>query len=336
VAALPSCQHKYSLHGSAVEIACEVPGLNIAIDKALGDFTTPEWPDGFTPTLGCVRPYDQTVVLRHLSPSAASIASESGMELYCEGERFWLIDDRWGLAEINLLKGQWQSWILPQPMIDAHEIVERAVLWPLSQVLRSKGIYLLPAASVARSGWGMLILSPFGLEPELEALMRASYRVVGQRWTCLREEDGQIAMLHVPAPLQITNQPRAIGAPMTSRWQDVTSEKYGAMQHHAFCDAVVIVEPGRRPTSRFRPLPRANAVSALKKAWPIEELHPQRRLGILNSKLPQLCQCAEIQLSRRALDVLTLADHLRKLPRRPQPGKLEVTLDARRPRQIPA
>jgi hypothetical protein len=312
VAALPSCQHKYSLHGSAVEVACEVPSLNIAIDRALGEFTTPEWPDGFTPTLGSIRRYDQTVVLRNLSPNAASIGSESGMELYCEGERFWLIDDRWGLTEINLLKGQWQSWILPEPMIDAAEIVERAVLWPLSQLLRSKGVYLLPAASVSRAGWGMLILSPFGLEPELQALMRASYHVVGQRWTCLREEDGQIAMLHMPAPLQITSQSRAIGAaPTTSRWVDVTAEKCGAMQHHAFCDAVVIVEPGRRPTSRFRPLPRANAVSALKKAWPIEELHPQRRLGQMHSKLAQLCQCAELQLSRRPQDVLTLADHLR-------------------------
>jgi hypothetical protein len=56
----------------------------------------------------------------------------------------------------------------------------------------------------------------------------------------------------------------------------------------------------------------------------------------MHSKLAQLCQCAELQLSRRPQDVLTLADHLRKLPRRPQPGKLEVTLDARRPRQIPA
>ncbi len=216
MAALPSCQHKYSLHGAAVEIACEVPSLNIAIDRALGEFTTPEWPEGFTPTLGCIRPYDQTVVLRHLSPSAASIGSESGMEVYCEGERFWLIDDRWGLTEINLLKGTWQSWILPEPMLDAPDMVERAVLWPLAQLLRSKGLYLLPAASVTRSNWGMLILSPFGLQPELDAMMRASYRVVGQRWTCLREEDGQIAMLHMPAPLQITSQPRAIGAVATS------------------------------------------------------------------------------------------------------------------------
>ena len=176
MAALPSCQHKYSLHGSAIEVACEVPGLNIAIDRALGEFTTPDWPDGFTPTLGCVRPYDQTVVLRHLSPNAASITSESGMELYCEGERFWLIDDRWGLTEINLLKGQWQSWILPEPMIDAPKL-SSAILWPLAQLLRSRGLYLLPAASVTRAGWGMLILSPFGLEPELQALLiRTSYR----------------------------------------------------------------------------------------------------------------------------------------------------------------
>jgi hypothetical protein len=320
----------------AIDVACEVPSLNIGIDRALGEFTTAEWPDGFTPTHGCLRPYDQTVVLRHLSPSAISIASESGMELYQEAERFWLIDDRWGLAEINLLKSQWQSWILPDPMMDAAEIVERAVLWPLSQLLRSKGLYLLPATSVARAGWGMLILSPYGLEPELQALLRASFRIVGQRWTCLREEDGQIAMLHVPAPLQITTPARTLDAASTSTWQDVTAEKCGAIQNHAFCDAVMIVESGRRPVARLRPLPRANAVSALRKAWSIEELHPQRRLGQMHAKLAQLCQCAEAQLSRRPGDILDLTDHLRKLPRRPAASKLQVTLDARRPKQIPA
>lgn len=336
MAALPPCQHKYALHGSAIEIACEVPALNIAINRALGEFTTDEWPDGFTPTNGCIRPYDQTVVLRHLSPGAIPLSSENGMELYHEGERFWLIDDRWGLAEINLLKGQWQSWILPDPMIDPAEIVERAVLWPLTQLLRSKGLYLMPAAAVSRGGWGMLLLSPYGLEPELQTLLRSSYRIVGQRWVCLREEDGQVAMLHVPAPLQLTSQPRSIGAASSSTWVDVTAEKYGAIQNHAFCDAVVIVESGRRPVTRLRPLPRANAVSALRKAWPIEELHPQRRLGQMPAKLAQLCQCAEVHLSRRPQEILTLADHLRTLPRRPAAEKLQVTLDARRPKQIPA
>ena len=92
-------------------------------------------------------------MLRHLSPTAKPVAAMgSTMELYEEGERFWLIDDRWGLTEMNLLKGQFQSWILPRPAIDPGMIVQDAVLWPLAQLLRGKGLSLVPGISVA-AGW---------------------------------------------------------------------------------------------------------------------------------------------------------------------------------------
>ena len=113
---LASCKHQFSVHGLVVSVACKVPTLNIGIDAALGEFTVDDWPDGFSPIAGSIQPYDQNVVLRHLSPTATALpTADSAMEIYEEGERFWIIDDRWGLAEMNLLKGQWQSWILPHP-----------------------------------------------------------------------------------------------------------------------------------------------------------------------------------------------------------------------------
>ena len=36
-------------------------------------------------------------------------------------------------------------------------------------------------------GAGLLLISSFGLAPELEQLIRAGFQVIGQRWTALRE-----------------------------------------------------------------------------------------------------------------------------------------------------
>src|SRR5438874_1059805 len=135
---LDSCNHQFAIHGLAVDLTCQVPVLNLPIDALLGEFTVGEFPESFTPATGFIRPYDQSVVLRHLSPTATPVPAPGGMELYEHAERFWLIDDRWGLAEMNVLKGQWQSWILPDPTIDASGVVESALLWPLSQLLRLK------------------------------------------------------------------------------------------------------------------------------------------------------------------------------------------------------
>ena len=81
------------------------------------------------PITGTIRPYDRDSVLRHL-PSDASPIAVSGelFELYEKGERFWLIDDRWGLAEMNLLKAQWRSWIIDQPALEPQQVLEQAVL----------------------------------------------------------------------------------------------------------------------------------------------------------------------------------------------------------------
>jgi hypothetical protein len=337
---LDSCKHQLAVHGLAVELACDVPALNIPIHKALGEFAVAEFPDGFTPAVGILREYEESVVLRHLSPTAKPVAAMgSTMELYEEGERFWLIDDRWGLTEMNLLKGQFQSWILPRPAIDPGMIVQDAVLWPLAQLLRGKGLSLVPGISVARDGWGMLIISPFNMEPELTAMVRSGYKIVGQQWTAMREEDEHVAMLQMPGEVQRLPGPqlKAGSIEQTSSWVDLTGETLGSVQNHAFCDAVALVAPGRRPLPAMRQINRSNALATLKQTWPIIELHPQRRQGPMQVKLANQCRLFETQLSRRPEDFLKLLDQMRYQHSRPiNPPEVQVMVDAKRNRQVPA
>ena len=52
--------------------------------------------------------------------------------------------------------------------------------WP--NCFAPRGI-LLPAVSIVRDGWAVMIVCPFTLEAELIAMIRAGYKVIGQRWT---------------------------------------------------------------------------------------------------------------------------------------------------------
>src|SRR5687767_2130445 len=106
--------------------------MHEAIEHALGEFAVAAWKQGLQglPISGMLWPYEQSHVLKHLSPAARRVATNSDLlELYEDGERFWLVDDRWGIAEMNLLKGQWRSWILPTPAVDAVRCAQAAVLW---------------------------------------------------------------------------------------------------------------------------------------------------------------------------------------------------------------
>jgi hypothetical protein len=313
------------VHGLAVELRCDVPQLDSAINRAFGEFAVPQWPDGFVPVSGAIRPFEQAQVLRHLSSTAAPVSMASPvLELFQERERFWAIDECWGLCELNMLKGQWQSWILPSPAVDPVTIVERAVQWPMAQLLRAKGLTMIPAASVARGDFAMLIIAPFGIEPELLALIRAGFKIIGQQWTALREEDGRIAMLHLPGIVQRSAPPRlrtsAFGDLDSSCARvDLAGEHCGTIQNHAFADGVVIVEPGRRPTPSIRPVLRGAALPALRSAWPIVELHPQRRHSTMPARLAQHCSVFTAHLSRSGEDFLTTISTMVQLTRGKNP-----------------
>jgi hypothetical protein len=307
-----------------VEVESFLPEMDLHVRRLLGGFAVAGWPDGFTPVHGTVRPYDEAEVLRHLSPAARPLPRTQdlaeGYEVYQDGERFWLVDDRWGMAEINFLRGQWRSWVLPRPQLDLVRCAEMAVLWPLAQLLRPRGLYLLPAAAAVRDGWALLVLCPFGIGPELTSLVRSGYKLIGQRWTAVREEEGRLALLRMPGLVERVPTPRPRPQRASSRdgsggdqsaWVDLTEQSPGARQNHAFCDAVLVAEPGRRAHARLNELDPAAAATLLRRAWPIPELHPSRRHSTLPTRLAQLCRCADLQLSRRPDELLPLLDALR-------------------------
>ena len=247
------------VHGIPVELDCsllaiyrQVSGLLGRLDDGPGASASAATP-GFPAIVGAVRPYIASEVLPHLSNKARRVDAGLGTpELYREGERYWLVDDRWGIAQVNLLKGQWRSWVLPRPRLDQVHCAERAVLWPLAQLLRPKGLHLLPAISAVRDGRGVLILCPFSLEPELTALIRGGWRIIGQRWTAVREEDGMPVLLHVPWRVECETAPcRNAPAKPQSRWIDLTRACFSSPEPRAVCQTVLVVQPGagRAPTS---------------------------------------------------------------------------------------
>jgi len=306
---------RFSLHDLPIEITSDVPALDAEIARVLGPYRVPS---GFTgrayPTSGVIRPYVESEVVRRLPPRARRVtATDAVGELYEDGERFWMIDDRIGMVEINLLKSQWRAWLLPHPRVDAVRRAEAAVLWPMAQLLRMKGLHLLPAASVVRNGFGILLLSPVDVTPELTSLVRAGCRVVGQRWTALREQDGRVEMLHLPGVIDRALSPhvRLMGGgsgatPATSSaWMDLSRAHLNCEQRRATCDGVFVIARGRRPAVHLRPL-NGDSLDAIRAAWPIAELHPMRRHGQLPAKLAATCACYDIALSRDPDDVVGL------------------------------
>ena len=216
------------------------------------------------------------------------------------------------MSEIDIARNQWRSWIVPQPKLDPYRTAELSVVWPMSQLLRSRGLHLLPAISAVRDGFAFLLICPFGAEPELTAMIASGYKLIGQRWTALREEDGRMALLHMPGRVERLTTPRLrYGSDEQESWIDVTREYPGSWQSHAFCDAVLIAEPGRRAKANLRETEPSEAASLLRDAWPMTELHPTRRPSPLPELLAQSCRCFEVQLSRSTKDLLTLLNTVR-------------------------
>jgi hypothetical protein len=307
---------RFSLHGLGIELSCQHAPIGHEILRVLGDFSVTDWPANTSPTTGVIRPYESEDVLKHVSPTAVPIQSPDDLiELYQEDERFWLIDERWGMCELNLLKSQWRSWLLPHPSLDAVRCAEMAVVWPLAQLLAPRGLHLVPAASIARDGWGVLILCPFGIGPELTALAREGYRIVGQGWTALREEDGRVAMLRVPGQVEverIASDRLRLTEALRTHWSDLTMEYPGSALHHAFCDTVLIVEPGRRSHAASGEMSSEHAAAHLRRAWPLRELHPHRRRHArMPMKLAGACRCHLLQLSQTPQDLIPLLDSIR-------------------------
>ncbi len=186
-ATVEACQptrHRFAVHGAAVEVVTAVLELGDTIRHTLSLFEVPEFPAGFFPATGIIQPYDPAEVEAHLSRGArrlpdATHPPDDPLELYEHDEHFWLIDDRWGVTEMNLLRNEWRSWVIPNLKITPAHCFELSVMWPLAQILRAKGVTLVPAAAAVRDGWSVLILGSLALEPELAAMIREGYKIVG-------------------------------------------------------------------------------------------------------------------------------------------------------------
>ncbi|HXE53398.1 MAG TPA: hypothetical protein VN541_10300 [Tepidisphaeraceae bacterium] len=302
--------HKLAFHGPSVELTVEVPELGPILSQTLGVFAVEQFPSEMGVIRGSVHPYREADVIRRLPGQAQPLHRPDDLtEIYADEDRFWAIDDRWGMCEINVLRGQWQSWVLPGALADPVRLADSAVLWPMAQLLKNKGVHLIPAVSADRDGFSVLVLAPFGLEPELVALLANGYRVIGQRWTAVREEEGKLALLNVPGMVELP--PTKSARNTVPQWVDLTATRPELAQRHGFCGAVLVAEAGRRPRAHLKRLLPTDAANLLKRAWPIPELLPNRRHGQLPLKIAQQCRVFQLQLSRNPTDIVALIDSLR-------------------------
>lgn len=309
---------RFNVHGLIVEVSCALPGLRQVMADVLGPLQVLDLPAGFQPIEGSVDVYDADVVARHISPQAERFASFGDYaELWRDGERCWLLDDGWGLCEINFIRRSFRSWVLPQTHLNAIRAVDQAVLWPAAQVMLTRGLALLPAASVAHRGRGALLVSPFSLEPELSAILDAGHGLIGQRWTAIREEDGRPLMLAMPGRIerapapQLRSRASAILSiqPQQSEWIDLAANA-ATRCNYSWCDVIFVVEPGRRAVPRATPLTGASATAAIRRAWPMPDVGPSNRQAQLATRLAQQCRVYQVELSRDPRAILRLLDDL--------------------------
>jgi hypothetical protein len=232
-------QRKLTFHGSAVEISCACDELIPHLDHLLHPFREADFPDGFVPLRGVIEPYDLDDVLQHLSTRAKPVPlTGESFELFRDGDRYYRLDDTVGLTMVDLVRRRWRCWVTPAALAgDPLHLLDSAVLWPMAQLLAQRDVHLLPGVAVARQGLGVLLIGRLSLEHELSALLANGYRLVGQRWVALREEEhGRLAMLHLPGHLLRRSSPRS---PARSR-ANVSAET-----HPAGCYAPAgVVEPG--------------------------------------------------------------------------------------------
>jgi hypothetical protein len=304
-----------------VSLTCTVGDIAELLPHWLGLFDAPMIPAGMAIARGSVEPFSQEKVVRSVSPNAiACYHPEQQLDLYRDAERYWLVDDRWGICQLNLLQRTWTSWVIEQPRMDPVRVLEWSVLWPMAQVLRGKGLSLVPAAGVAREGSGLLLISTVNVGRQMQSLIRGGWNLIGQRWVALREEEGRVAMLQMPGAIELVETWRQSPFRRSAPYTDLLEAHPAAGQHHAFCDAVVLIGPGRRGGAGAHRLQGDDALGELRRRWPIAELHPARAQGIAH-RLYETC------------DIHTL--HLPAWPADATAGTLSAIIGAVRNKELP-
>jgi hypothetical protein len=261
---------------------------------------------------GEIRPFDLGEVTHSLSSASTSRRHGDGLTcIYSHGERHWVVDDRWGVCEIDLLKHRWRSWLIPRPSLDPVHLAEAVAVWPLAQLLRAGGIQLVPAVAIERSGWGALIIAPYPITAEISRVMRAGYRVIAQRWTALVPRNGRFVLQHVPGVVESpAERGRSIGRNIV--WTDLLADNPWASADLAWCDAVLAIAPGRRLKSRGQVIPAVDAHAWLRRVWPINDLPADgARFGHPAAALADQSLCLNIELSRNPDEFLQLVEYAR-------------------------
>ncbi len=305
-------KYGFSIHGASVTVANSFPALDEQIQFFLKPFTSVSLPP-MTPTRGEIRPFDLAEITHSLAPAAASERqSDDLVDIYSLGEKNWVLDDRWGMCEIDLLKHRWQSWVLPHPTLDPIRLTEATVLWPLAQLLRLRGIELVPAISVERGGWGALIVSPYSITAEIARLVRAGYRVIGQRWTALVRQHNRIVLRRMPGVVEsLETAHKSIGR--ETAWIDLTAKNPWQTAELSSCDAVIVVASGRRCKSQGRVIETSESRALLRRYWPMTELPLNRsRVQQTITTLSSQCLCLSLQLSSRPDEFLQLVEFARQ------------------------
>ena len=291
----------YSLHGHGVSLLVEPPALRDAALAVLVDHAEGELP--FAPAAeGCVLHFDESDVMRHVSADAVPVVEGDAAyhplyELFRsrDGGRWWVVDERWGLCEIDLVRRSWRAYVLPEPGLDAVRLFEAAVMWPLAQLLRPRGLHLVPAASLAvarpgREPRGILILGG-DAGPEVRAARDHDLRVVGQRWTALREADGGLELLALPGRTELGG-----------RWHDAAA---GNACRRATADLLLLAGPMRRGRASAVPVDTGAARRLVANAWPIPRLGASGT-NDLAATLARRCRVHRAHLARDGGDLCRL------------------------------
>lgn len=321
----PPVVRRFAIHGVALDLSLDVAGFDSVIEHLLGDFAIGHPPIGVSPLRGALRPFAEAEVLKRISPRARLIGntlagqhrSFDSIEMFEDGDRYWIVDERWGIAEIDLLKGQWTSWIMPAATLEPRRCIEAAIQWPLAQLVQRRGIHLLPAVSVARGSIGTMCIAPFNLGPELNACIRAGYKLVGQRWTVLREQSqtATSASQRFDPSFELRQMPGWVDVPERISWPlgsprrgqehvlDLAAENCGASRARADCNAILVIQPARRAASCVERVPSGrNAAQLLRAVWPIIEAHP-KQAKIVITRLATSCPVFQVTLSRDPQDL---------------------------------
>lgn len=304
---------RFSIYGPVVALSNGCGELDECIQLFLGPFALKRNLPGGRETCGEIRRFEMGEVTRSLSAAGESERRcDSLVSIYSSGERHWILDDRWGVCEIDLLKHRWRSWVLPHATLDPVELAEAAVLQPMAQLLRLRGVEPVPAISIERGGWAALVIAPYAITAEISRAIRAGYRVIGQRWTVLLRKSDRIVLKHFPGMMES----RIAGGKSIGRraeWVDVTANNPWAAAETAWCDAVVAIAAGRRSRSSGRIVAKHEAQALLRHAWPISALSADRApLRHSASILAGRCICMAAQLSRHDEQFVDLLEMLRK------------------------